>query len=196
MNDNLSEIICIIDRSGSMDAIASDAIGGFNAFLSDQKKQPGEAAFTLALFNDGYELVHDNVDIQNVADLNENTYRPGGTTALLDAVGRTIDAVGVRLAQTPEAQRPGKVIVAILTDGLENASSDYSSSRIAEMIKHQQDAYSWEFIFLAANQDALATAGSMNINAKDAVSFDATGKGVRNANMRMSRMVADRRSKM
>lgn len=195
MNDNLSEIICIVDRSGSMGSIRSDAIGGFNVFLEDQKKAPGEAHLSLVLFNDQYELVHDHVDIQRVPELNEETYQPSGTTALLDAVGRTIDRVGQRLAKTAEHDKPCKVIVAILTDGLENASSDYSRAKIAEMIEHQQKVYSWEFIFLAANQDAIATASSMSIHAKDAISFDATGEGVRNANLRMSQEVAYRRAR-
>jgi uncharacterized protein YegL len=195
MNDNLSDIICIVDRSGSMDAIRSDAIGGFNAFLSDQKQQPGEAKLSLVLFNHEYKLVYDNVDIANVPPLDENTYRPQGMTALLDAVGRTIDAVGQRLSETPEPERPAKVIVAILTDGLENASADYSRSKVADMIRHQQQKYSWDFIFLAANQDAIATASTISIAAKDAISFDATGEGVRNANLMMSQEVARRRAR-
>ena len=193
MNDNLSEIICIVDRSGSMDAIRSDAIGGFNTFLSDQQKEPGEATLSLVLFNHKYKLVYDNIDIAQASPLTEKTYQPQGMTALLDAVGRTIDGVGKRLSKTPETERPGKVIVAILTDGLENASSDYSRDKIAKMIQHQQDVYSWDFIFLAANQDAIATARTMSIDAQDAISFDATGEGVRNAQAVMSQQVAYRR---
>lgn len=193
MNDNLSEIICIIDRSGSMDAIRSDAIGGFNAFLTDQKKHPGEAKLSLVLFNHEYKLVHDHVDIAKAPALDENSYVPAGMTALLDAVGRTIDAVGQRLSGTPEAERPGKVIVAILTDGLENASKDYSRGKVSEIIQHQRDVYKWEFIFLAANQDAIASAQSISIHAHDAFGFAATGQGVRNASLRMSQEVARRR---
>ncbi len=195
MNDNLSEIVCIVDRSGSMQTIVDDAIGGFNAFLQEQKDAPGEATLTLALFNHEYQLLHDNVDIQDVPLLNATTYRPGGMTALLDAVGRTIDAVGERLAATPERMRPAKVIVAILTDGLENSSKEYSLAKVAQMIEHQRDMYSWEFIFLAANQDAIQTAGSLSIQPKDAVSFDATGEGVYNANLRMSSEIRSRRAR-
>lgn len=195
VNDNLSDIICIVDRSGSMDAIRSDAIGGFNTFLNDQKQQPGKATLSLVLFNHEYELVYDNIDITKVPPLNEDTYRPQGMTALLDAVGRTIDAVGNRLAATPEPERPGKVIVAILTDGLENSSKDYARTKVAEMIRHQQQKYSWDFIFLAANQDAVATARDISIHAEDAFSFEATAEGVRNANLAMSREVSYRRAK-
>ena len=193
MNDNLSEIVCIVDRSGSMDSIRSDAIGGFNAFLSDQKQQPGEAMLSLVLFNHEYKLVYDHIDIAKTPKLTDKTYQPAGMTALLDAVGRTIDAVGERLAATPEAQRPAKVIVAILTDGLENASKDYSRDKVAKMIQRQQQKYSWEFIFLAANQDAIAAAQDISITAKDAVAFTSTGEGVRTAYTAMSAEVTRRR---
>lgn len=193
MKDNLTDIICILDRSGSMGSIRSDAIGGFNTFLADQKRQPGEAVFTLVLFNHEYLLVHDHTPIAQAAPLDNHTYQPQGTTALLDAVGRTIDDVGKRLHNTPEEERPSKVIVAILTDGLENASKDYSRGRVSEMIKHQQEKYSWEFIFLAANQDAIASAREISIAAKDAIAFMSTPDGVYNANMRMSEEISRRR---
>jgi uncharacterized protein YegL len=195
MNDNLSEIVCIVDRSGSMDAIRSDAIGGFNSFLNEQKKEPGDATLSLVLFNHEYALVHDNVNIAEVPPLDGKTYVPQGMTALLDAIGRTLDSVGQRLSQTPEAKRPRKVIVAILTDGLENASREYSRGKVSEMIKHQREVYSWEFIFLAANQDAIASAKSISIGAKDAVAFQSTGEGIRSAHAVMSREVARRRRK-
>ncbi|MFN2204226.1 MAG: vWA domain-containing protein [Caldilineaceae bacterium] len=193
MNEHLSEIVCIVDRSGSMDAIRTDAIGGFNTFLADQKQEPGNARLSLVLFNHEYKLVYDNVKIDEVRPLEEKTYVPQGMTALLDAVGRTIDAVGERLSRTPEPERPAKVIVAILTDGLENASKDYSRGKVAEMIQHQREKYSWEFIFLAANQDAIASARSISIDAEDAIAFQATGAGVRHAHMQMSQEIARRR---
>jgi uncharacterized protein YegL len=194
MNDNLSEIVCIVDRSGSMDAIREDAIGGFNTFLSDQKQQPGEAMLSLVLFNHEYKLLHDHVDINKVPKLDKRSYKPQGMTALLDAVGRTIDAIGQRLSDTPEKERPSKVIVAILTDGLENASRDYSRGKVAALIQQQRDVYQWEFIFLAANQDAIASAQSISIHARDSVSFQSTGEGVRHAYASMSREVTRRRS--
>lgn len=193
MNNDLVEIACVVDRSGSMQAIVSDAIGGFNSFLESQKGEPGAARLTLVLFDHEYQLAHAAVDIQKVPPLNDGTYEPRGTTALLDAVGRTIDDIGKRLAATPEAERPHKVIFAILTDGLENASRDYTYEKVASMIEHQRKVYGWEFLFLAANQDAIAAAGQLSIQAQDAVSFDATGEGVQQAYAAMSYSISERR---
>ena len=186
MNSNLTEIVCIVDRSGSMSSVREDAVAGFNSFLGDQKKQPGDANITLVLFNDGYEVVHDGRPIAGVDPLNDQTYVPDGCTALLDAVGRSIDDVGKRLAATPEDERPGKVIVAILTDGLENASTDYTRERVFEMISHQHETYSWEFIFLAANQDAIAEGGKIGIKSDNSMNFAASGEGTKEACLCMS----------
>jgi len=193
MRPDLTEIAFVLDRSGSMNSIAGDAIGGFNSFLAQQQAEPGEAHLTLVLFDHEYLVAQDNVDIHSVPPLDTRTYVPRGMTALLDAIGRTIDAIGTRLANTPEDQRPGKVIVAILTDGMENASRDYDNRRVADMISHQQEKYAWEFIFLAANQDAIATAQTLSIQAKDAIAFDATGQGVRMAMARVSEETTKRR---
>ncbi len=179
MQTDLTEIAYVLDRSGSMQSLASDAIGGFNAFIANQKQVEGRANFTLVLFDHEYQVVHKNLDIQQVPELDARTYVPRGQTALLDAVGRTIDDLGAYLAALPEAQRPGKVIVAIFTDGLENASRVYTTERLAASIKHQQEKYSWEFLFLAANQDAIATASTIAIPAGQAVNFTASPMGVR-----------------
>jgi uncharacterized protein YegL len=181
MDKQLTEIACVIDRSGSMESLCKEAIGGFNTFLDQQKAFPGKAKLTLVLFDHEYLVPCDHVDIQNVRPLDESTYEPRGTTAMLDAIGRTIDDVGRRLATTPEAERPGKVIVTILTDGIENASKDYTQAKVSKMIAHQQEKYGWQFLFLAANQDAIANARDLSIGAQDAVNFDATGDGVREA---------------
>src|SRR5690606_5309014 len=138
--------------------IRREAIGGFNAFVAAQRTEPGTAELSLVLFDHEYALVLENVDIQNVPRLDEVTYQPRGTTALLDAIGTSVDTLGKRLAGLPEERRPEQVIVAILTDGLENASQRYTSERIANMIQHQREKYSWDFIFLGANQDAILTA--------------------------------------
>ena len=195
MNEELAEIVCIVDRSGSMDAIRSDAIGGFNSFLEGQKQHPGQARFTLVLFDHEYLVVHDGVDIALVPPLDAATYVPRGTTALLDATGRTIDDVGKRLDITPEPERPGTVIIAILTDGLENASMDYTWERVAAMIKHQQEAYSWQFLFLAANQDAIATAGNLSIDAQDAQAYQATPEGIHDVYAKLGQDVSARRGR-
>ena len=190
-----NEIVCIIDCSGSMDSIRSDAIGGFNSFLREQKEHPDKALFTLVLFNHKYNLIYNGIDLQTAEPLNDVSYVPSGTTALLDAVGRTIDDVGDRLGNTPEDRRPSKVIVAILTDGLENASRDYSRDRVFSMITHQREKYSWEFIFLAANQDAFATARALSIDISNTMSFSSTGAGIRRAHRKMSETTSRIRSK-
>jgi hypothetical protein len=177
MNTNLTELAFILDRSGSMAALAHAAIAGFNHFLHEQQTAPGQARLTVVLFDDEY-LVHvDSVPVSEVLPLNSDTYVPRNTTALLDAIGRTIDNLGARLAQTPEPRRPGKVIVAILTDGLENASTQYTWRDIAQRIKHQTGQYQWEFLFLGANQDAIATAAQLNIVAANAATYVADGIG-------------------
>ncbi|MBX7246551.1 MAG: VWA domain-containing protein [Candidatus Sumerlaeaceae bacterium] len=181
MNHNLTEIVCIVDRSGSMESVRTDAMGGFNAFLASQKSLPSEARLTLVLFDHEYNLVHDGLSLQQVSPLTETTYVPRGRTALFDAIGRTIDDVGRRLAATTEAERAGKIIVAILTDGLENASTKYSQVRVADMISRQRETYAWEFVFLAANQDAILAAEQLSIDAQDAVAFPASPEGVRAA---------------
>lgn len=184
------EIVLIIDKSGSMEYIKEDAIGGFNAFLSQQKKIDRKANVTFVLFDDRYQLVHDGTDIREVEELTEDAYRPSGTTALLDAVGKTVDRVGERMDATPESEKPENVIVFILTDGKENASSDYGRDKVKTMIEHQESTYGWEFIYGGANQDAFAEAGSLGIKAQNAFDFEATGEGTREAYDQSSDMVA------
>lgn len=146
------EIVAVIDKSGSMSGTEKDVCGGFNGLLKDQRKLPGEVRLTLTLFDTEYNIVHDGVPLSDVPDLTEATYCPSGMTALHDAVGRTIDAVGKRLAAMPEDERPEKVIFAILTDGLENSSREYTSEQVAYRLKRQREYYSWEFIFLGVGE--------------------------------------------
>lgn len=174
MNPKLTELVVILDKSGSMHSVVSDTIGGFNALLEEQKKGVGDIKVTLALFDDHYKLLHNGVVIADVPKLDENTYKPSGSTALLDAIGRTVDEVGARLAKTPEEERPSKVIVAIITDGEENCSREYNKTKIAEKIKHQTDKYAWQFLFLGANQDAFAEAGNIGIAQAFACNYNAT----------------------
>lgn len=181
---NLTEIICVIDRSGSMSAIRHDAIGGFNTFLEQQKKAEGKCNLTYVQFDDEIDVRYDGTRISDIPTLTEETYVPRGMTALLDAVGTTINKVGVRLASTEEEKRPGKVVFVILTDGNENASREFNHKRISDMIKEQRDKYQWEFVFLAANQDAWLVAGSLSIN--HAANFAHTSKGVGQTFSKMS----------
>jgi uncharacterized protein YegL len=156
-----TEIAFILDRSGSMESMTNAAISGFNEFLKAQQAtvddhgQPIPATFTLILFDHEYLPVHNRQNIQTARPLTLDTYVPRGNTALLDAIGRTIDHIGQELAATPEADRPAKVIIAILTDGEENSSRHFSMEDINQRITHQTEKYQWEFMFLGANQDAI-----------------------------------------
>ena len=177
MKQNLTDINVVLDRSGSMESVRTDTIGGFNAFLKTQKEAPGEATLTLAQFDDQYEIVHNGKNIQDVPNLTAETFVPRGMTALLDAIGRTVNATGARLSAMPEDQRPGKVIFVILTDGQENKSSEFTKAKINEMIKHQKEAYRWDFVFLGANQDAIHAGTSLGINAGNTMTYAANSKG-------------------
>lgn len=169
MNQNLTDITVILDRSGSMYSCRDDAQGGLNAFINEQKEAEGEAVFTLAQFDDKYEVVHDGVSIQDVP---ECTLNPRGGTALYDAIGRTITTIGQRLDKLTEQERPGKVVVVIITDGMENASYEYSGHNVKTMIDHQQDKYSWEFVYIGANQDAIKVGASIGVKAQSSVTYD------------------------
>jgi len=154
MKKDLTEIVIVLDESGSMSSCKSDTIGGFNEFLSTQKKIKGEANVTLVKFSDYYKVVNDGTALEHVSPLNESNYTPSYSTALLDAVGRTINSVGNRLSSLPEDQRPEKVIFAVITDGYENASKEFKREKIFEMVTHQKTKYNWEFLFLGADIDA------------------------------------------
>jgi uncharacterized protein YegL len=174
-----TEIAFILDRSGSMESMTHAAISGFNEFLAAQQATVDDhgkqipATFSLILFDHEYLPVHNRQDIQTARPLTVETYVPRGSTALLDAIGRTIDFIGGELANTPEAVRPSKVIIAILTDGEENASQRYSMGEINHRITHQTKKYQWEFLFLGANQDAIATAARMGIQARHSATWAA-----------------------
>jgi len=175
---NLTEIVAILDRSGSMHCLTADTIGGFNAFLAEQKKAPGRAKLTLVQFDDQYQIDHDGVDIQSVPDLNRTTYQPRGSTALLDAVGKTIVTVGERLAKTPEEQRPGQVIFLVITDGQENASKEFRDpAKIAEMVRHQTENYQWTFSFMGGGNAAFAQAAHLGFASNQTYLYPATSDG-------------------
>jgi hypothetical protein len=176
---DVTEIICIIDRSGSMESIRSDAIGGFNRFLADQQEPEDPARLTMVLFDDQYDVAYNGAEIQTVPALTKTTFVPRGMTALLDAVGKTLNTVSARLAEIPADDRPEKVIVAILTDGHENASKEFSLPVIREMISHYSTDLKWDFIYLAASQDAFSEAGQMGISADNTVQFSASKAGIR-----------------
>lgn len=178
MNPNLTELVYIIDRSGSMHSLTSDTVGGYNAFIEEQKKLEGQACLTTVLFDDQYELFCDHTDIMEAKPMTEADCRARGCTALMDAVGKTINSVGARLAKTPEAERPSKVLFMIMTDGYENASKEFSRSAIKTMIEHQQSIYSWQFLFVGAGIDAYAEAASIGISADHTAATYATANCV------------------
>ena len=181
--NNTTEIAFILDRSGSMQSIAEAAVSSFNELLERQKKEHEQTPvrMSLVLFNTEYDVPFSSAMASELPRLDMKTYDPDGGTALLDAMGRTIDELGSRLASMSEADRPGKVIVAIMTDGEENSSRNFSWDQISEKIKQQRDIYKWEFLFLGANQDAIATAGRMNIEECRSSNFHSTNKGIRSS---------------
>jgi uncharacterized protein YegL len=182
-----TEIAFILDQSGSMGGHVEAAIAGFNEFLRDQQAVEGQARLTLVLFDDQYEVPADNIPVSEVCELDTLTYVPRGSTALLDAIGKTIDSFKARIKALPEAARPDQVIFAIFTDGDENASHRYTWRDIAGKIRRRQAKQGWEFLFLGANQDAIATAAQMNIHAHNAATASHTAEGVRGSAKAISR---------
>lgn len=174
-NPDFTAIAVVLDRSGSMTSIRKSAEDALNEFVNGQKQLPGKATLTLAQFDDVYELVYTNKPLDEVSAI---TLIPRGLTALLDAMGKTITKLGEELAAMTEDERPGKVLVAVITDGYENASSEWSREKVFELIKQQREQWNWEFVFLAANQDAIATAAQFGIDRSSALTFAATDEGV------------------
>lgn len=177
MKKGLSEVIMIVDRSGSMANIKHDVEGGLKSFIKKQSKEPGDCRVSLYQFDDKYETVFENRDISDVESIK---IEPRGWTALLDAIGRTITTVGQRLAETTESKRPEHVIVVVLSDGQENHSREYTRAKIKEMVTHQTDKYAWTFTFLGCNQDALLTGGDLGYLRSNSLSFMASAAGVSN----------------
>lgn len=179
MKTNKTELVFILDKSGSMAGLEADTIGGFNAMLKKQQHEPGEAVVTTVLFDDAYELLHDRIAIRGVQPITDKEYFVGGCTALLDAMGRAISKIVSVQRHTGEEARADKVMFVITTDGQENASREYSFEQIKGMVETQKREYGWEFIFLGANIDAIATAARFGISADRAANYHADGAGTR-----------------
>lgn len=177
MTAERTELVFILDKSGSMAGLETDTIGGFNALLAKQKKEGGEANITTVLFNHRYDLLHDRIPIAGVEAMTDRDYEVGGTTALLDAIGSTINKIGNIQKRTKEDLRARSVMFVITTDGMENASCEYTYEKIKAMITHQQETYGWEFVFLGANIDAVSTAKSFGIKEDFAVEYHADIEG-------------------
>lgn len=162
---NLTEIIVISDRSGSMATLANEAISGFNKFLEDQQKdQNGQCLMTYVQFDTVYEVVYNSVDIHDAKPLTTDAFIPRGMTALLDAMGNTIESVGKRLSKTPEDKRPGNVTVVIITDGQENASQKFTHEAVKKLVKEQIEKYNWSFVYLGQNIDTFSSGRSMGMS--------------------------------
>jgi uncharacterized protein YegL len=173
MKRNVTELVYILDKSGSMAGLEADTIGGFNAMLKKQQKADGEAFVTTALFNNQYELLHDRINVRGISPMTEKDYEVGGTTALLDAIGFTIQKIINVQKRTSEEERAEKVVFVITTDGMENASQEYTGAKIKKMVQYQKEKFGWEFMFLGANIDAISTAARFGIDADFAVDYHA-----------------------
>ena len=178
MKKNLTEIVFILDRSGSMGGLEADTIGGFNAMLERQKKAEGEALLSTLLFSNETELLHDREDIKRVAPLSARDYRVGGSTALLDAIGGAIRHIGELHRRASEDERPNHTLFVITTDGQENASRRYGYAELRRLIERQKERYGWEFLFLGANMDAVAAASRFGIDADRAVRYNCDSAGI------------------
>ncbi len=193
MKNDLTHIAFILDRSGSMQSMAEEAIGGFNAFIEEQKKEDGDVRLSLILFDHEYSPTMMDVPLAEMPALTVEDYQPRGTTALLDAMGRTIDDLGKHIAALPESDRPGDVIIVTLTDGLENASSDYKREKIAKMVKHQQEKYDWQFLFLGASLESFEESQSLGIQRACSHVFDSVEEGMSYSSRAVSKRRQERR---
>jgi uncharacterized protein YegL len=177
MKKDLTELVFILDRSGSMSGLESDTIGGYNAMLKKQKKESGEAIITTVLFDDGYELLHDRINLRGLAPITDKEYFVRGCTALLDAVGKTINKIANVQKHTADEEQAEHVMFVITTDGMENASREFNYEKIKQMIEYQKNKYGWEFIFLGANIDAIETAERFGISKDRATNYHPDSEG-------------------
>ena len=177
MNNNLTEIVFILDRSGSMAGLEADTIGGFNAMVEKQKKEEGDALLSAILFDHESVVLYDRVDIRKVEPMTDRQYQVRGSTALLDTIGGAVHHMANVHKYAREEDRPGKTVFVITTDGMENASRHYSYRDVQKMVKHEQEKYGWEFLFLGANMDAIEAARTFGIREDRAVRYECDSAG-------------------
>ena len=177
MRKGLTEVVFILDRSGSMSGLEADTIGGFNSMIAKQQKEEGEAYISTVLFDDTCEVLYDRVPVNKVEPMNDNQYYVRGCTALLDAIGGAIHHIGNVHKYAREEDRPEKTLFIITTDGMENASRQYSYEKVKEMVERQKEKYGWEFLFLGANIDAIDVAGKFGIDSNRALNYVSDHKG-------------------
>ncbi|WP_449620732.1 vWA domain-containing protein [Robertmurraya sp. Marseille-Q9965] len=179
MKNDLTELVFILDKSGSMAGLESDTIGGYNSMLKKQQVAEGEAVVTTVIFNHDYGLLHDRINIKGIAPITEKDYEVSGTTALFDAIGFSIQKIVNVQKKTKEEERAENVLFVITTDGMENSSKEFNATKIKQMIEHQKEKYGWQFIFLGANIDAVTTAANFGIDKDFAVDYHADEKGTK-----------------
>ena len=179
MKNNIFELVFILDRSGSMAGLESDTIGGFNALIEKQKKAEGKCYVTTVLFDQEIETIHDRVELSEIKPMTDKDYSVRGCTALLDALGGTIRHIAQIHHYARPEDVPAQTTFVIMTDGMENASRRFGSDEVKHRIRHEKEKYGWEFLFLAANIDAVETAGRMGIGADRAVNYLADSRGTR-----------------
>ena len=177
MNPNLTEIVFILDRSGSMAGLEADTVGGFNAMVERQQKEDGAALLSAVLFSNGSEVLYDRTDIRKVEPLTDAQNRVGGCTALLDAIGDAVHHIMNVHKYAREEDRPGKTVFVITTDGMENASRRYTYEAVQKLVGEARERYGWEFLFLGANMDAIAQARRFGISEKRAVRYECDSAG-------------------
>ena len=175
--NNITELVFILDRSGSMHGLESDTIGGFNSLIEKQKKTEGKCYVSTVLFDDECKVLHDRVKLENVKPMTHNDYQVGGCTALIDAIGGAIKHIGNIHKYARLEDVPAKTMFVITTDGMENASHKFSSDEVKKMIERQKEKYGWEFLFIGANIDAVETAETFGIDKSRAVNYHADKKG-------------------
>ena len=199
MKDKYTHMSVVIDRSGSMSSMKNDVIGGFNNLLQEQLRVEGTATMTLVRFDHEYEVVSDFVPLEDVKELNSETFQPRGNTALLDAMGKTLNDVRSKIHAMNDSEKPSRAIFVFITDGEENASTQYKKNQIFEMIndlrnKENSEGVEWEFIFIGANQDAIQEGSSYGVRANASLTYSASGDGARIAFGSLSRSISDYRS--
>ena len=180
MKKGLTELAFILDRSGSMSGLEQDTIGGYNSLLKKQLEASGEVIITTVLFDDHYELLHDRINLKGISPVTDKEYYVRGSTALLDAIGRTIDKIRNAQNHTAEEEQAEKVMIVITTDGMENASREYRYDKVKAMIETQKEKFGWEFLFIGANIDAVETASKFGIAADRAANYRADASGTAN----------------
>jgi len=179
MKKNITELVFILDKSGSMAGLEGDTIGGYNSMLNKQKNAEGEAFVTTVLFNHQTEILHDRINVRGISPITEADYEVGGTTALMDAIGFSIQKIANVQKYTSKEERANKVLFVITTDGMENASREFTHNKIKKMIEHQKEKYGWDFMFLGANIDAIAAAAQLGIDEDFAVDYHADNIGTK-----------------